>query len=462
MFKKVLIANRGEIALRVVRACRDLGIRTVAVHSTADRNSLHVRFADESICIGPPAARDSYLNIPAIMSAAHLTGADAVHPGYGFLSENARFAEICERSGIQFVGPTSESIALMGNKVAAKRAAAAAKVPLVPGSPGPVASAEEAEAIAEHVGYPVLLKASAGGGGKGMKVVRERSELHAAFQVARGEALAAFGDGSMYLEKYFVRPRHVEIQVFADHHGKVVHLGERECSMQRRHQKVLEEAPSVSVDKGLRDRMGAAAIELCRNVGYRNAGTVEFLLAPDGGFYFIEMNTRIQVEHPVTEAVTGLDLVQMQLRVAAGEKLPVSQRDVRIHGHAIECRVNAEDPIRFSPSPGRIVGYHEPGGFGVRVDSFVHDQAHVLPHYDSLVAKLVVWGESRDEAIRRMRRALHEYVIEGIQTTIPFHLRLLSDPEYVANQIHTRFLDKYLPAPAPAGSAVAGPPGGAR
>ncbi len=446
-FKKVLIANRGEIALRVIRACRDLGIRTVSVHSTADADSLHVRFADESYCIGPALARESYLNIPRIMSAAYVSGADAIHPGYGFLSENARFAEICERSGLTFIGPSSDAIVTMGDKIAAKKAAAAAGVPLVPGSPGPIASADEARPIAEICGYPVLLKAAAGGGGKGMKVVNHPHELEAAFQVARGEAMAAFGDGSMYLEKYFTRPRHIEVQVFADHYGNIVHLGERECSMQRRHQKVLEEAPSSFVDPALRERMGRAAVELARSVGYRNAGTVEFLVDPDRSFYFIEMNTRIQVEHPVTEAITGMDLVKLQIRVAEGEPLPFGQADVVLHGHAMECRINAEDPVRFTPSPGQITGYHEPGGYGVRIDSAVHDRAKVLPNYDSMIAKLVVWGEDRPEAIQRMKRALHEYVVEGIQTSIPFHQKLLNDPQFIAGDFHTRFLDKFLPPP---------------
>lgn len=446
MFRKVLVANRGEIALRVVRACKELGIETVTVHSTADANSLHVRFSDQSICIGPPIARDSYLNIPNLLSAIEISGADAVHPGYGFLAENAGFAETLERIGVTFIGPSAWQIRQMGDKNTAKATVRKAGIPLVPGSPGLLATVDEALEVAEDVGYPVLLKASAGGGGKGMKIAQTREDLPGAFQLARAEAMACFGNGDLYMEKLVVRPRHIEVQVLGDKHGNVVHLGERECSLQRRHQKVLEEAPSPLVDAEMRERMGAAAVQAAKAIGYDTAGTVEFLADANKNFYFIEMNTRIQVEHPITEMITGVDLVKQMILSAAGEPLPFSQEDVKLTGHAIECRINAEDPETFAPSPGTITGYHEPGGLGVRVDSWVHDRAKVLPYYDSLLAKLIVWGEDREAAMQRMRWALDEYVVEGIRTTVPFHRRVLRDDVFIAGDLDTGFIDRMLSA----------------
>ncbi len=444
MFKKVLIANRGEIALRVIRACKELGIETVTVHSTADANSLHVRFADHSICIGPPQASASYLHMPAIMSAIELSDADAVHPGYGFLAENAEFARDCARLGAHFIGPTPEQINMMGDKATAKKTVKAAGIPLVPGSEGILESVEEAYECADTVGYPVLLKATAGGGGKGMRIAQDRDELANAFSVARSEALSCFGNGDLYLEKMVVRPRHIEVQVMGDAHGNVVHFGERECSLQRRHQKVLEEAPSPLVDEEMRAALGKAAVDAAKAIGYSSAGTVEFLADSERNFYFIEMNTRIQVEHPITEMITGVDLVKMMIRSAAGEKLPFRQEDISLHGHAIECRINAEDPVTFAPSPGEITGYHEPGGYGVRVDSWVHDRAKVLPFYDSLLAKLITWGETREEAILRMRWALDEYVVEGIKTTVPFHQKVLRDEEFLSGDFDTGFIGRFL------------------
>ncbi len=444
MFSKVLIANRGEIALRVIRACKELGIETVTVHSTADANSLHVRFSDQSVCIGPPVARDSYLNIPNLLSAIEISGADAVHPGYGFLSENAEFVDTLERAGIVFIGPTGDQIRKMGDKATAKATVREAGIPLVPGSPGLLTSVEEAKGIAEEIGYPVLLKASAGGGGKGMKIAMTEQDLKGAFQLARAEALACFGNGALYMEKLVQRPRHIEVQVLGDKHGNVVHLGERECSLQRRHQKVLEEAPSPLVDEEMRQRMGEAAVNAAKAIGYNTAGTVEFLADQNKNFYFIEMNTRIQVEHPVTEMITGVDLVKQMIRSAAGEPLPFTQEEIEFNGHAIECRINAEDPVSFAPSPGTITGYHEPGGLGVRVDSWVHDRAKVLPYYDSLLAKLIVWGEDRDAAVMRMRWALDEYVIEGIRSTVPFHRRVLRDEEFLAGDLDTGFIERFL------------------
>ena len=444
MFRKVLIANRGEIALRVVRACKELGIETVTVHSTADANSLHVRFADQSICIGPPLAGDSYLNLPRLMSAIEISGADAVHPGYGFLAENADFADMLAKAGVTFIGPTGEQIRQMGDKNTAKSTVRKAGIPLVPGSTGLLATPDEALEVAESVGYPVLLKASAGGGGKGMKIARTREDLPSAFHLARAEAMACFGSGDLYLEKLVVRPRHIEVQVLGDKHGNVVHLGERECSLQRRHQKVLEEAPSPLVDEDMRRRMGEAAVNAAKAIGYNTAGTVEFLADPDRNFYFIEMNTRIQVEHPVTEMITGVDLVKQMIRSAAGEPLPFTQEDIVLKGHAIECRINAEDPRTFAPSPGTITGYHEPGGFGVRVDSWVHDRAKILPYYDSLLAKLIVWGEDRDAAVARMRWALDEYIVEGIRSTVPFHRKVLRDPEFLSGDLDTGFIERFL------------------
>ncbi|ACG71923.1 acetyl-CoA carboxylase, biotin carboxylase [Anaeromyxobacter sp. K] len=449
MFKKVLIANRGEIALRVLRACKELGVATVAVHSTADAESLHVRFADEAICIGPPQSRDSYLNPRALLAAADVTGADALHPGYGFLSENAEFAAMVEKMGLKFIGPRPEMIRLMGNKVAAREAAEQAGLPLLPGARGKLADAEEAERIAEQVGYPVILKAAAGGGGRGMKICRDRSQIRQLFETASTEALAAFGDGSMYLERYVEMPRHIELQIVADEHGNIIHLGERECSVQRRHQKLIEESPSPAVTPELRREMGEVALKAMRKIGYNNVGTIEFLMDEKGRYYFMEMNTRIQVEHPVTEQVYGLDLLREQIRLAAGEKLERSQASVVPQAHSIECRVNAEDPVTFAPSPGRITGYHQPGGYGVRVDTMAYEQYKVQPYYDSLVAKLIVTGANREIALRRAMRALNEYVIEGIKTNIPFHKRVLTFPAFTAGQYDTRIVEQILNPPAP-------------
>jgi acetyl-CoA carboxylase biotin carboxylase subunit len=449
MFKKVLIANRGEIALRVIRACRELGISTVAVHSTADAESLHVRFADEAICIGPPQSKESYLNVRRLLAAADVTGADAIHPGYGFLSENAHFAEMVTKMNMKFIGPRPEMIALMGNKVAAREAMEKAGLPLLPGARGKLKDGEEAERIAEGIGYPVILKAAAGGGGRGMKICREKSQIKPMFETASAEALAAFGDGSMYLERYVEQPRHIELQMVADENGHVIHLGERECSVQRRHQKLIEEAPSPAVSPELRREMGEVALQAMRKVGYNNVGTIEFLMDEKGRYYFMEMNTRIQVEHPVTEQVYGLDLLREQIRLSAGEKIERTQESVVPMAHAIECRVNAEDPVTFAPSPGKITGYHQPGGYGVRVDTMAYEQYKVQPYYDSLVAKLVVTGATREIALKRMMRALNEYVIEGIKTNIPFHKRVLAHPAFVAGRYDTRIVDQILNPPAP-------------
>jgi acetyl-CoA carboxylase biotin carboxylase subunit len=443
MFKKVLIANRGEIALRIHRACQEMGIRTVAVHSTADASAMHVRLADESVCIGPPAARDSYLNIPAILSAAAITGAEAVHPGYGFLSENANFAEMVEAHGLAFIGPTAAHIRMMGDKIAAKDAMRRLGVPLVPGSLGELATLDEARAVAEEVMYPVLIKAAAGGGGRGMKVAHNADEIEEAWRVARTEAKAAFGNDAVYLEKYLDRPRHVELQVMADSYGNVVHFGERDCSLQRRHQKLVEEAGSPVLTAADRDALGAQVTRALRELGYRNAGTLEFLWQ-DGQFCFIEMNTRLQVEHPVTEMVCGVDLVKEQLRVAAGEPLGYTQEDVRFYGHAIECRITAEDPDSFAPSPGRVTMYHAPGGLGVRVDSALYSGYSVPPHYDSLVAKLVVHAATRPEAIARMRRSLNEMVVDGIKTTLPLHRAIMEAPEFVEGDYTIHWLEKFV------------------
>ncbi|RMG14509.1 MAG: acetyl-CoA carboxylase biotin carboxylase subunit [Deltaproteobacteria bacterium] len=444
MITKILIANRGEIAMRIVRAARELGIRTVAVHSTADAEAPHVRFADESVCIGPPPAKDSYLNIPALMSAAEITGADAVHPGYGFLSENAEFAEVVTSCGLTWIGPPPEVIRLMGNKVEARRAMAEAGLPLLPGSEGPLASVEEARALAERIGLPVILKAAAGGGGRGMKIVRHLDEVAPAFQTASAEAKAAFGSGEMYLERFVERPRHIEIQVIGDQHGNLIHLGERECSVQRRHQKLVEEAPSPALSPKQRRQMGERTVEALRKVGYSSVGTVEFLLDEKGRYYFMETNTRIQVEHPVTEMVTGLDLVREQIRLARGEALGRRQKDVTFRGHAIEARINAEDPETWAPSPGTISGFHMPGGFGVRVDCAIYEQYRVLPYYDSLLAKLVVYAENREVALARLRRALDEFVVEGIKTNIAFHRRLLDHPGFVEGRYDTRTVEEVL------------------
>lgn len=426
MFQKVLIANRGEIALRIQRACRELGIPTVAVHSTADAEAMHVRLADESVCIGPPPAKESYLNIPAILSAASITGADAIHPGYGFLAESARFVEMVEAHGLTFIGPAPEHIRMMGDKIAAKEAMARRSVPVVPGSEGTVADVEAARAVAARTGYPVLVKAAAGGGGRGMKVARSPAELADALSLARAESLAAFGSDAVYLERYLDRPRHIEVQVLADAHGKVVHFGERDCSLQRRHQKLLEEAGSPALTANARNEIGTCVTAALASLGYRNAGTVEFLYQ-DGEFAFIEMNTRLQVEHPVTEMVCGIDLVREQIRIAAGDRLGYGQADIHVSGHAIECRVTAEDPDTFAPSPGRVTMFHAPGGLGVRVDSALYTGCQVPPYYDSLIAKLIVHAPSRRDAIARLARALDEFVVSGIKTTIPLHQRIVAD-----------------------------------
>ncbi|MFS8628262.1 MAG: acetyl-CoA carboxylase biotin carboxylase subunit [Limnochordales bacterium] len=443
MFEKILIANRGEIAVRIIRACRELGIGTVAVYSEADRESLHVLLADEAYCVGPAPSAQSYLNIPNIMSTALLAGVDAIHPGYGYLSEQAHFAEICASHGIKFIGPSPESIARMGDKAAAKQTVRAAGVPVIPGSDGPVSDEREALAIAEEIGFPVLIKAAAGGGGMGMRVVYDRQQFASAFQIARSEAQAAFGNPNVYIEKAIERARHVEVQVLADEYGNIIHLGERECSIQRRHQKLVEESPSPAVTPELRQAMGEAAIRAAQAVGYANAGTVEFLLDPDGNFYFLEMNTRIQVEHPVTEMVTGVDLVKQQILIAAGEKLPWKQEDIEWRGHAIEFRINAEDPDRnFMPSPGRITLIHAPGGPGVRFDSGVYSGMMIPPYYDSMFAKLIVHGRDREEAIARARAALHDLVVEGVHTNIEFHLRVLDDEAFRRGQLSTDFIER--------------------
>ena len=445
MFRKVLIANRGEIALRVLWACKELGLKTVAVYSEADADSLHVRFADEAVCIGPARSIDSYLNVPAIISAAEITGADALHPGYGFLSESAYLAEICEACNIKFIGPGPQAIRLMGDKSRARKAMMKAGVPIVPGSTGIVEDEERAVRIARDIGFPVILKASAGGGGRGMRVVRGPGELALAFRAAQTEAQVAFGVPDIYIEKYVEGPRHVEIQVMADTKGNIVHLGERECSVQRRHQKLVEEAPSTVVGEKLRRKMGRTAVEAAASVQYVSAGTVEFLLDSEGHYFFMEMNTRIQVEHGVTELVTGRDLVKEQIHVAAGEALSFSQKDVAFQGHALECRINAEDPVTFVPSPGTIRHFYQPGGPGVRVDTFAHDGCEISPYYDSLVAKLMTHGRVRAEAIDRMKRCLEVMVVEGIRTNIPLHLRILDDPDFRAGRIDTRFMERFQP-----------------
>ena len=442
MIKKVLIANRGEIALRIIRTCHEMGLETVAVYSTADRDSLHVRFADEAVCIGPPAGRDSYLRFDRIIAAAEVTGADAIHPGYGFLAENADFSAICKDHDLKFIGPQPETIRLMGDKSLAKDTMAKAGVPVVPGSDGEVASAKEGKKIADDMGYPVMIKASAGGGGKGMRVVSDANDFEKQFKAASNEAEAAFGNGGCYIEKFVAGPRHVEIQVLGDGKGNVIHFGERECSIQRRHQKLLEESPSPVVDAKLRAAMGEAAVRGAKSVNYEGAATVEFLLDNQGNFYFMEMNTRIQVEHPVTEEVADCDLVEYQIRVAMGEE--VEERDIRIDGHAIECRINAEDPFRnFSPSPGMIKTFHPPGGHGVRVDTHVYAGYNIPPYYDSMIAKLIVRARTRDLAIQKMLRALDEFVIEGVKTTIPFHQQLLRDERFIKGDFDTRFLESF-------------------
>lgn len=444
MFAKILIANRGEIALRVIYACKELGIKTVAVYSQADLHSLHVRFADEDVCIGPPSSDKSYLDPRRIISAAEVTNADAIHPGYGFLAENPDFADICESSGIAFIGPTSEMIRKMGDKAYAKEAMKKAGVPVIPGSDGIVGSLDEAVKIAQEIGFPVMVKARSGGGGKGMRIVGDEWKLRRVFEVTRAEAKAAFGDPEVYLEKVIQNPRHVEIQVLGDGKGKVIHLGERECSIQRRHQKLVEESPSPAVTPKLRKRMGKEAVKAAKVVKYKGAGTVEFLLAPDGNFYFMEMNTRIQVEHPVTEQVSGVDLVKEQIRIASDGKLGFSQDEIVVEGHAIECRINAEDPTNgFRPSPGEITSFHIPGGPGIRVDTYAYARYVIPPYYDSILAKLIAYGRTRDEAILRMRRALEEFIVEGVKTTIPFHQRVLADPDFVKGKFDTSFVERF-------------------
>jgi len=444
VFKKVLVANRGEIALRVIRACKELGIKTVAIHSEADAASLHVRAADEHICVGPPEAALSYRNIPNVLSAAEVTGADAIHPGYGFLSENAHFAEVCESIGVKFIGPTSENIALMGDKSKAREVVAKRGLPVTPGSAGELRSEQDAQEAAQSIGFPVIIKASAGGGGRGMRVVNKADELARAFQTAQSEAKATFGHDGVYLERYFLEPRHIEVQIVADHRGHVVHLGERDCSIQRRHQKLVEETPSPAIDDRLRREMGRVAVEAVKAIRYTNVGTVEFLLDKNRNFFFMEVNTRIQVEHPITEMVTGIDLVKEQIRIAAGMTLTFKQPDIRLTGHSFECRINAEDPDKFIPCPGQITKYTAPGGFGIRVDSAMEPNAVVVPHYDSLIAKLITHGRDRQEAMSRMRRALDEFVIEGIKTTIPLHRRIFNDPDFQKGYVSTTFLDRFL------------------
>ena len=445
MFDKILIANRGEIALRVIRACKEMGVATVAVHSEADNDAMHVRLADESVCIGPAPAAKSYLNVPSIIAAAEITGAQAIHPGYGFLSENARFAEIVEAHGMTFIGPRPDHIRVMGDKISAKQTVKEAGIPVVPGSDGAVNTVDEAFAAAEGVGFPVLIKAAAGGGGRGMKVARDADALAEAVQTASAEAAAAFGDGAVYMERYLQKPRHIELQVIADAHGNVCHLGERDCSLQRRHQKVLEEAPSPAIDAAARARIGGVVVEAIRRIGYLGVGTIEFLYE-DGEFFFIEMNTRLQVEHPVTEAITGIDLVREQIRIAAGAPLSFSQEDVHFEGWSIECRVNAENPRTFTPSPGTITDFHAPGGLGVRLDSAIYSGYRIPPYYDSLIGKLIVHGRDREEAVCRMKRCLNEMVVGGVETTIPLFQDLLQQPDIIAGDYHIHWLEQWIKA----------------
>jgi acetyl-CoA carboxylase, biotin carboxylase subunit len=447
MFKKILIANRGEIAMRVLFACRELGIKTVAVYSEADENSLHVRFADEDVCIGPARSADSYLNVPAVISAAEITGADAIHPGYGFLSESAYLAEVCEACHIKFIGPDPQVIRLMGDKARARRVMKKAGVPILPGSDGPIESEEKALKLAKEIGYPVIVKATAGGGGRGMRVVRAPGELSHAVKTAQREAEAAFGVADVYIEKYVESPRHIEFQIMGDHFGNVIHLGERECSIQRRHQKLIEESPSPALSRKMRKKMGGIVIDAAKAVQYTNAGTFEFLMDPDGRFYFMEANTRLQVEHPVTEMVTGMDIVKEQIRIAAGEKLSQKQGDVVFTGHSIECRINAEDPDTFVPSPGLIQVFNIPGGPGVRLETFAHADCVISPYYDSMIAKIVVHGRDRREAIARMRRTLEMSVIEGIKTNIAMHLKILADPDFAAGKLSTSFMERFAARP---------------
>jgi acetyl-CoA carboxylase biotin carboxylase subunit len=447
MFKKILIANRGEIALRIIHACRELGIKTVAVYSEADENSLHVKFADEDVCIGPARSADSYLNVPAIISAAEITGADAIHPGYGFLSESAYLAEVCAACHIRFIGPDPSVIKLLGDKARARKAMKKAGLPMLPGSDGPVDGEDTALKVAKDIGYPVIVKAVAGGGGRGMRIVRNAGELPTALRTAQREAEAAFGNGDVYIEKYLENPRHIEFQILGDHHGNMIHLGERECSIQRRHQKLIEESPSTALSPKVRRKMGSLVVDAAKAVQYTNAGTFEFLMDADGKFYYMETNTRLQVEHPVTEMVTGLDIVKEQIRIADGQRLSVRQSDVHFTGHSIECRINAEDPDTFAPSPGVIHAFNVPGGPGVRFDSFAHAECTISPYYDSMIAKLIVHGRDRKEAIARMRRALEMTVVEGIHTSVPLHLRILNDADFHAGRISTAFMDRFMPKP---------------
>ena len=455
MFKKILIANRGEVALRIIYACRELGIKTVAVYSEADENSLHVRFADEDVCIGPSRSADSYLNVPAVISAAEITGADAIHPGYGFLSESAYLAEVCEACHIRFIGPDPQVIRLMGDKARARRVMKKAGVPILPGSDGPLESEEKALKLAKEIGYPVIVKATAGGGGRGMRVVRAPGELSHAVKTAQREAEAAFGVPDVYIEKYVESPRHIEFQILGDHYGAVVHLGERECSIQRRHQKLIEESPSPALSDKMRRKMGGIVIDAAKAVKYTNAGTFEFLMDADGRFYFMEANTRLQVEHPVTEMVTGVDIVKEQIRIAAGERISFKQSEVTFTGHSIECRVNAEDPETFVPSPGVIHVFSVPGGPGVRVETFAHSDCTISPFYDSMIAKIIVHGRDRQEAIARMRRTLEMTVVEGIKTTIPLHLKILQDPDFVAGKLSTSFMERFLSSRPASGGRLA-------
>jgi len=441
--KKILIANRGEIACRIIWTCKEMGLKTVAVYSEADREALHVRYADEAICIGPAPSAESYLNIPAIISAAEITNVDAIHPGYGFLAESATFATICEDCNIKFIGPRADVIAMMGDKVEARRTMTAAGVPILPGSPDPIESADEAKQLVLDIGFPVIIKAAAGGGGRGMRIVRKEEELANALETAQTEALAAFKNGAVYIERYIERPRHIEIQVLADEHGNTVYLGERECTIQRRHQKLLEEAPSPVITKKQREKMGSVAVKACKKIGYSSAGTFEFLLDEDGSFYFMEMNTRIQVEHPVTEMVTLADIVRNQVRIATGENLGYTQEEVQIVGHSIECRINAEDPVKFTPSPGKITAFNIPGGPGVRVDTAVYPGYVVPPYYDSMIAKLIVHARTRELAIARMRRALEMMVVEGIKTTIPLHRKIMADEKFQKGDFSTKFMEEF-------------------
>ena len=455
MFKKILIANRGEVAMRVIYACRELGIKTVAVYSEADENSLHVRFADEDVCIGPARSADSYLNVPAVISAAEITGADAIHPGYGFLSESAYLAEVCEACHIKFIGPDPQVIRLMGDKARARRVMKKAGVPILPGSDGPIDNEEKALKLAKEIGYPVIVKATAGGGGRGMRVVRAPGELSHAVKTAQREAEAAFGVGDVYIEKYVDSPRHIEFQILGDHFGNVIHLGERECSIQRRHQKLIEESPSPALSNKMRKKMGSIVIDAAKAVQYTNAGTFEFLMDPEGHFYFMEANTRLQVEHPVTEMVTGIDIVKEQIRIAAGEKLSHKQGEAVFTGHSIECRINAEDPDTFVPSPGLIHVFNIPGGPGVRLETFAHADCVISPYYDSLIAKIVVHGRDRREAVARMKRTLEMSVIEGIKTNIAMHLNIIADPDFIAGKLSTSFMERFAARPGSGSLAAA-------